>query len=51
MDKFIASCINLKTLNISGVINGNKPSFINKEINLIANGLEIENNYAILNVH
>ena len=31
-----------KNLNISGVINGNKPSFINKKLVLLANNLEIE---------
>jgi len=34
-----------KNLNISGVINGNKPNFINKNITLYANSLEIEEYY------
>ena len=38
-----------KNLYISGVINGNKPNFINKNLTLITNSLEKEVSYSLLN--
>ena len=38
-----------KNLNISGVINGNKPHFTTEKLILAANDLEIEKNYSLLN--
>ena len=38
-----------ENLIISGVINGNKPDFINEKLILAANDLEIEKNYSLLN--
>ena len=46
---FIKNRNKIKNLNISGVINGNKPNLINKKLKLLTNGVKIEEIYQLEN--